>query len=246
MFRRVMHGQTAPQRRSEFIPPPVGEGFSAVDVEIVDHQVDGSGSWIALDKFSDRLSELSGGALPTHPSEVPASLRLYGTENIRGSAALYHLAGAFDQMDDGKQDLSVALAELLDDGGRLPGSASHNMVRFLHGGWLLFGVLFGNRILSKPAPPPPTNLQLSPGHHRVVARRIFLSSSENARKTIRPPRRGLFQQPRSAHQADQQEPQEGLRSSGATGRTTLATLLTLRAEWYLGLNFTQTAEILGY
>src|SRR6202165_4357258 len=87
MFRRVMHGQTAPQRRSEFIPPPVGEGFSAVDVEIVDHQVDGSGSWIALDKFSDRLSELSGGALPTHPSEVPASLRLYGTENIRGSAA---------------------------------------------------------------------------------------------------------------------------------------------------------------
>src|ERR1700674_1316919 len=78
---------------------------------------------------------------------------------------LYHLAGAFDQMDDGKQDLSVALAELLDDGGRLPGSASHNMVRFLHGGWLLFGVLFGNRILSKPAPPPPTNLQLSPGHH---------------------------------------------------------------------------------
>src|SRR6202521_5587386 len=78
---------------------------------------------------------------------------------------LYHLAGAFDQIDDGKQDLSVALAELLDDGGRLPGSASHNMVRFLHGGWLLFGVLFGNRILSNPAPPPPTNLQLSPGHH---------------------------------------------------------------------------------
>jgi feruloyl esterase len=26
--------------------------------------------------------------------------------------------------------------------------------------------LFGNRILSKPAPPPPTNLQLSPGRHR--------------------------------------------------------------------------------
>jgi len=27
-----------------------------------------------------------------------------------------------------------------------------------------FGFLFGNRILSKPAPPPPTNLQLRPGH----------------------------------------------------------------------------------
>src|SRR6202049_5174621 len=83
---------------------------------------------------------------------------------------LYHLAGAFDQIDDGKQDLSVALAELLDDGGRLAGSASHNMVRFLHGGWLLFRVLFGNRILSKPAPPPPTNLQLRPGHNPVRGR----------------------------------------------------------------------------
>src|ERR1019366_7708513 len=78
---------------------------------------------------------------------------------------LHYLAGAFDQMDDRKQDLSVALAELLDHGGRLTGSACHNMVRFLHGGWLLFGILFGNRILSKPAPPPPTNLQLSPGRH---------------------------------------------------------------------------------
>src|ERR1700674_2425452 len=194
MFRRVMHGQTAPQRRSEFIPPPVGEGFSAVDVEIVDHQVDGSGSWIALDKFSDRLSELSGGALPTHPSEVPASLRLYGTENIRGSAALYHLAGAFDQMDDGKQDLSVALAELLDDGGRLPGSASHNIVRFLHGGWLLFGVLFGNRILSKPAPPPPTNLQLSPGHHHRTAERA-VSKAVTTDRTAQSLRLGFWVNP---------------------------------------------------
>src|ERR1700686_5712434 len=83
---------------------------------------------------------------------------------------LHHLAGAFDQMDDGKQDLSVALGELPDDGGRLAGSASHNMVRFLHGGWLLFRVLFGNRILSKPAPPPPTNLQLRPGHNLEALR----------------------------------------------------------------------------
>jgi hypothetical protein len=88
MFRRVMDGQPAPQRCSEFITPPVRQGFSAVDVEIVDHQVDGSRSWITLDEFSDRLGELSCGALPTYPSEVPASLRFYGTESIRGSAPL--------------------------------------------------------------------------------------------------------------------------------------------------------------
>ena len=29
----------------------------------------------------------------------------------------YHLAGALDQVDDGKQDLPVGLAELLDNGG---------------------------------------------------------------------------------------------------------------------------------
>jgi hypothetical protein len=33
--------------------------------------------------------------------------------------SLDRLAGAFDQIDDGEQDLSIAAAELLDDGGRL-------------------------------------------------------------------------------------------------------------------------------
>src|SRR5712691_5234455 len=81
---------------------------------------------------------------------------------------LYHLAGSLDEIDEGKQDLSVALAELLDDGGRFLGGARHNMVRFLHGGWLLFGFDFSNRILSKPAPPPlPTynyNWDIFSGH----------------------------------------------------------------------------------
>src|ERR1019366_3172503 len=51
---------------------------------------------------------------------------------------LHHLAGAFDQIHDGKQDLPVALAELLDDDSRFLFGPGHNMVRFLHGGWLLF------------------------------------------------------------------------------------------------------------
>ncbi len=49
----------------------------------------------------------------------------------------HHLAGALDQVDDGQQDLPVGLAELLDHGGLLASSVSHNMVLFLHGGWLL-------------------------------------------------------------------------------------------------------------
>jgi len=50
---------------------------------------------------------------------------------------LHHLAGALDHVDDGKQDLSVTSAELLDDGGRLARGAGHDVIRFLHGGRLL-------------------------------------------------------------------------------------------------------------
>ena len=49
----------------------------------------------------------------------------------------HHMAGILDQVDDGKQDLSVGLAELLDDGGRLARSAGHYVISFLHGGRLL-------------------------------------------------------------------------------------------------------------
>ncbi len=43
---------------------------------------------------------------------------------------LHDLAGALDQVDDGKQDLPVSLAELLDNGGRLARRTGHDVVRF--------------------------------------------------------------------------------------------------------------------
>jgi hypothetical protein len=110
---------------------------------------------------------LAGSARSGHLLGTQHQDRLQGLHLNLVQHGLHHLAGAFDQVDDRKQDLSVALAELLDDCGRLLGSPRHDMVRFLHGGWLLFRILFGNRLLSKPAPPPPINLQLSPGHDRM-------------------------------------------------------------------------------
>src|SRR4051794_38685055 len=50
---------------------------------------------------------------------------------------LHHLAGILNQADEGKQDLTIGLAELLDDGGRLLRGAGHHTIRFLHGGRLL-------------------------------------------------------------------------------------------------------------
>src|SRR6266568_8812590 len=80
----------------------------------------------------------------------------------------HHLAGTFNQVDEGKQNLSVGLAELLDHGGRLACGPSHNVVRFLHGGWLLSDSCLATGILSKPAPPPPINPQLTLGHPRLI------------------------------------------------------------------------------
>src|SRR5215831_17930765 len=75
----------------------------------------------------------------------------------------HHLAGILDQVDDGKQDLSIGLAELLDNGGRLAGSASHDMVSFLHGGRLLSDSCLATGFYRIGSQPPPTNLQLNSG-----------------------------------------------------------------------------------
>jgi hypothetical protein len=56
---------------------------------------------------------------------------------------LDYLAGAFHQVQQGKQDLSIGLAELLDDGRRLFGGLRHDLVCFTHGGWLLRIQCFG-------------------------------------------------------------------------------------------------------
>src|SRR3954471_970781 len=50
---------------------------------------------------------------------------------------LHHLAGILNQADEGKQDLTIGLAELLDDGGRLLRGPGHHMIRILHGGRVL-------------------------------------------------------------------------------------------------------------
>jgi hypothetical protein len=77
---------------------------------------------------------------------------------------LHDLAGAFDQVDQRQQDLSVGLAELLDDGGGFLGGTRHNMVRFLHGGWLLFQGLVWQPDSIETGATAVTNLQLRLGH----------------------------------------------------------------------------------
>jgi hypothetical protein len=51
----------------------------------------------------------------------------------------HHLAGTLDHLDDGKQDLPIRLAELLNDGGGFAFGPRHD-IRFLHGGLAPFRI----------------------------------------------------------------------------------------------------------
>ena len=113
------------------------------------------------------------------PADIPAGLArragsgdLFRAQHQDGLQSLYldfvnhvlhDLASAFDEVDQRQQDLFVGLAELLDDGGRFAWGARHNMVGFLHGGWLLFkGLVWQTDSVETGA----TQLRL--GHPRTV------------------------------------------------------------------------------
>ena len=102
---------------------------------------------------------------------------------------LDHLASILDEVDDGKQDLSVGQPELLDDGGRLASSASHDVVSFLHAvGFFRIRVWQPDSIESAPtaAYQPSTKLGThfaSPesGGERVACPATCLSGREGAK-----------------------------------------------------------------
>src|SRR5215831_429073 len=102
---------------------------------------------------------------------------------------LHDITGILDQADDRKQDLTIGLAELLDDGGRLARCAGHDVVRFLHGGRLLSDSCLATGFYRIGSQPPPTNLQLNSG--RLPGDR---------RETVQA--RGAVEWPLSARQAE--------------------------------------------
>src|SRR4051812_23467600 len=85
---------------------------------------------------------------------------------------LDYMAGILDEVHDGKQDLAVGLAELLDDGSRLARSAGHDVIRFFHGGRLLSDSCLATGFYRIGSQPPPTNLQLNSGHLHVTSKWI--------------------------------------------------------------------------
>jgi hypothetical protein len=63
-------------------------GLAAVDVEVVQDQVDGRGSLVLKSQFKSNFGELESGAVRRGEGEVTAGFRFHRAENVGGATAL--------------------------------------------------------------------------------------------------------------------------------------------------------------
>src|SRR5215471_11892062 len=85
--RGVVRGEALPQLAASLFPIAVGQGFGAVDVEIVHHQVNGPGARVLSGQFKAHPRELEPRPVWRREGEVPAGFGLDRTEDIGGAAA---------------------------------------------------------------------------------------------------------------------------------------------------------------
>ena len=88
MLGSVMEGESFPKSLSLLDAEMSVERFAAMGVEVVQNQVDGAGTWIAIGQPLNHLSELRGFAIGCRMSEVPASLGLDCAKDVRPSMPL--------------------------------------------------------------------------------------------------------------------------------------------------------------
>src|ERR1019366_4602476 len=88
LFRSVMHRKAVPDSSATFDAIVVSERLAAVDVQVVHHQMDGGRRRVVFHETTYHLSELGRRAVGRWPSEMHASFRLYGAENIGRTTSL--------------------------------------------------------------------------------------------------------------------------------------------------------------
>lgn len=66
----------------------VSQGFAAVNVEVIDDQMNRGGIWVSLDQVAGDGRELGGGTIRGSEGKVLAGLRLHGAEDIGSAATL--------------------------------------------------------------------------------------------------------------------------------------------------------------
>ncbi len=86
LLGRVMDGKAVPEGAASFLSEIVGEGFPAMDVQVIHHHVNRSRPTIAAHHGLQRLSKFWRRAVGGQ-GEMPTGFRLHGAEDMGGAAA---------------------------------------------------------------------------------------------------------------------------------------------------------------
>lgn len=88
VFGRVMHGEPVPQPAADLFSEALHDGLAAVRTQIVQHQMDGTGSGVMLGNLQEEIGELGRRARGRHLGEMNPRLRLNPAEDVGGAATL--------------------------------------------------------------------------------------------------------------------------------------------------------------
>ncbi len=87
MLGRVMDREAVPDRTASLFSEIIGEGFPAMDVQVIHHHMNRSRPGITAHHRFQRLSKFWRGAVGGGQGEMPTRFRFYDTEDIGGAAS---------------------------------------------------------------------------------------------------------------------------------------------------------------
>ena len=88
VYRRVMHCETLPQQTADLFAEPVYQRLAVMRTQIIHHQVDGLGLWIACNDLHQIVGELRRGTVGGWFGKVPPGLWLDTAEYVGRAAPL--------------------------------------------------------------------------------------------------------------------------------------------------------------
>ena len=103
---RVVNGETVPDFAADVVPEQVCQGFGAMNVEVVQDQVDGGGCRVLESKLEGHFGELECGTIRRGEGEVAAGNRLIAErmlETVRRSGAENRSQHAEEAADDDRR-----------------------------------------------------------------------------------------------------------------------------------------------
>jgi hypothetical protein len=85
---RVVDGESIPDVGRHFRTKGIRQRFAAMDIQVVQHQMDRLCFWVCHRQADRHLGEFKARAIRCREGKMAARLRFYSTENIGGPTAL--------------------------------------------------------------------------------------------------------------------------------------------------------------